>query len=189
MGLLELLFIAVGLSMDAFAVAVCKGLCMKRWTFKKALIVGLYFGVFQAAMPLAGYYVGYLFAKSITAIDHWVAFALLGFIGANMIKESLSDEKTACEKEELPLSLKEMLPPAFATSIDALAAGITFAFFRINILPAVTLIGITTLLLSMVGTKIGYLFGERFKSRAEMCGGIILILIGTKTLFEHLGII
>jgi len=189
MSFLELFFIAVGLSMDAFAVAVCKGLCMKQHTFKKALIIGLYFGVFQAAMPLAGYFVGHLFAGHIAAIDHWVVFILLGFIGAKMIKGSLSKEEVTCENGEPPLSLKEMLPLAFATSVDALAAGITFALLKIDILSGVTLIGMTTLLLSMVGSKIGHLLGTRFKSCAEMSGGVILILMGFKTLLEHLAII
>jgi putative Mn2+ efflux pump MntP len=189
MNFVELFFIAVGLSMDAFAVAICKGLCMRRYVLKRALIIALYFGVFQALMPLAGYFVGYLFASRISAFDHWIVFALLGFIGVKMIKGGLSKEEAACATDEQPLTRREMLPLAFATSIDALVVGVTFAFFQVNILPSVLFIGATTLLLSVVGTKIGYLFGRQFKVRAEMFGGIILILIGTKTLFEHLGVI
>lgn len=188
MSFFELVLIAIGLSADAFAVAVCNGLSMKKLTLKKALIVGLYFGIFQAAMPLAGYFLGAAFAEYITAFDHWIVFALLLILGAKMIKESLS-KKTEDSCEEQPLTPKKMLPLALATSIDALAVGITFAFLQVKIAPAVTLIGITTLLLSMLGTLIGNRFGTKFKSKAELFGGIILILIGVKILLEHLGVI
>ncbi len=195
MGLLELFIIAFGLSMDAFAVAVCTGLSMRRVTFKKALTVGLYFGVFQAGMPLAGYLLGVRFADKIEAIDHWVAFALLGFIGAKMFidgfKEARSgaDEAQCTTADEPSLSPATMLPLAVATSIDALAAGVSFAFLHVQIVPAVAFIGIITLALSMAGVKIGNVFGAKFQSRAEMTGGVILVLMGIKILLEHTGVI
>ena len=186
MSLGELFVIAVGLSMDAFAVAVCKGLAMERISVKNAGIVGLWFGGFQALMPLIGYLLGYSFSGAIQSVDHWIAFALLGLIGLNMIKESRS-----CEAEEACgcLAFKEMFTMAVATSIDALAVGITFAFLTVDILPAVSLIGITTFILSMAGVKVGSVFGARYKSKAELAGGIILILLGTKILLEHMGMI
>ena len=191
MGLLELFLIAVGLSMDAFAVAVCKGLCMRKVTVKKAGIVGLYFGAFQAGMPLLGYALGVQFQDRITALDHWIAFVLLGLIGTNMIREALSKGEEDCvcptdEKEEL--GAKNMLLLAVATSIDALAVGVTFAFLKVQIIPAVSFIGIITFSLSAAGVKIGNVFGVRYKSKAELAGGIILILMGTKILLEHLGV-
>ncbi|MDR1668527.1 MAG: manganese efflux pump MntP family protein [Oscillospiraceae bacterium] len=199
MGFIELFLLAVGLSMDAFAVSVCAGLTMKRVTVPKALIVGLYFGVFQVAMPLIGYFAARLFADKIVAVDHWVAFALLCFLGGKMIRESLQKEDghscESCDYKNCPerpgaeASLKpsKMLPLAVATSIDALAAGITFAVLPdTNIIPAVSFIGVTTLTLSMAGVKIGQLFGVKFKAKAEFAGGVILILMGLKVLLEHL---
>ena len=183
--LIELFLIAVGLSMDAFAVSVCKGLSMQKASLKKAIIVGAYFGIFQAAMPALGYLLGIQFADKIEAFDHWVAFALLVIIGINMVKESLSKEE---EKADDSLQVKVMLVLAIATSIDALAVGISFAFLHVDILPAVTFIGITTFCLSVAGVKIGNVFGSRYKSKAELVGGIILILIGLKILLEHLGV-
>lgn len=185
MSLIELFILAVGLSMDAFAVAVCKGLAMKKITVKKAAIVGGYFGAFQAGMPAIGYLLGVQFQEKITAIDHWIAFVLLGLIGANMIKEALSKEEDTTNDS---LDVKTMILLAVATSIDALAVGITFAFLKVQIVPAVSFIGITTFIISMGGVKIGNIFGTKYKSKAEFAGGIILIIIGAKILLEHLGI-
>lgn len=185
MSFVELLLIAVGLSMDAFAVSICKGLAMKKCTVKKAGIVGLYFGIFQAGMPLLGYVLGVQFRSLITNIDHWVTFVLLGFIGLNMIREALSGEE---EEESDSLQVKEMLALAVATSIDALAVGVTFAFLNVAIVPAVSFIGIITFLICVAGVKIGNVFGSRYKSKAEFAGGLILILMGIKILLEHLGI-
>lgn len=187
MGIIELFLIAVGLSMDAFAVSVCKGLAMKKCTWTKAGIVGLYFGIFQAGMPLLGYALGVQFSHVITSIDHWIAFVLLGIIGLNMIKESREDGEE-CGMEDDSLKVKEMLVLAVATSIDALAVGITFAFLQVDIIPAVAFIGVTTFLLSVGGVKIGNVFGAKYKSKAELAGGLILILMGIKILLEHLGI-
>lgn len=186
MDLFSLFTIAVGLSMDAFAVSICKGLAMQKISFKKALIVGLWFGGFQALMPFAGYLLGVQFESRISAVDHWIAFVLLLLIGGNMIRESFSKEE---EKEDASLDFKTMLLLAVATSIDALAVGVTFAFLRVSILPAISLIGCTTLLISMLGVRIGHIFGTRYKNKAELAGGIILILIGCKILLEHLGIL
>lgn len=185
MGFIELLLIAVGLSMDAFAVSVCKGLSVKKVGVKHAALAGLYFGGFQFLMPVIGYLLGFRFESVIESIDHWVAFVLLAFIGGNMIKESFG------KAEELndDFGVKTMLLMAIATSIDALAVGITFAFLEVQILPAAGLIGVTTFLLSFVGIYIGNAFGTRYKSRAELAGGIILVVIGVKILLEHLGII
>lgn len=185
MGMMELFLIAVGLSMDAFAVAVCKGLALRKVNLGQMALVGLWFGGFQALMPLAGYFVGVQFKEQITAIDHWIAFVLLAIIGGNMIRESLSKEE---ECPDASLSVKAMLPMAVATSIDALAVGITFAFLQVNIVPAVSFIGVITFLLSFVGVKVGNVFGAKYKSRAELCGGIVLIAMGTKILLDHLGI-
>lgn len=208
MNLLELFLIAIGLSMDAFAVAVCSGLAMPKVTIKKPLIVGLYFGLFQAIMPLIGYMLATQFADKIITFDHWIVFALLCFIGGKMMVESF--KKGGCADRECPAetctdrecpggeppntkeaSLKpaEMLPLALATSIDALAVGVSFAFLRVTIVPAILSIGIITLTLSMLGVKIGNLFGVKFKSKAELAGGIILVLMGLKVLLEHMGII
>lgn len=186
MTLFNLFLIAVGLSMDAFAVSVCKGLAMEKAPLKKAAVAGAWFGSFQALMLLIGYLLGSRFEKYITRIDHWIAFILLALIGINMIKEAFSKEE---EKASSTMYFKEMFLLAVATSIDALAVGITFAFLRVDILPAVSLIGITTFLLSIAGVKAGNLFGSRYKSKAELAGGILLILMGTKILLEHLGIL
>lgn len=185
MNLAELFILAVGLSMDAFAVSVCKGLSMPKSTFKKCCIVGLYFGIFQAVMPLIGYFLGVQFKDYITSIDHWIAFILLGIIGINMIREALSKEQECCNDS---LEMKSMLVLAVATSIDALAIGVTFAFLSVDIVPAVSFIGIITFACSFIGVKIGNIFGARYKSKAELAGGIILILMGSKILIEHLGI-
>ena len=185
MGLIELICIAVGLSMDAFAVAICKGLSLRKCTWQKQSVVGIYFGVFQAGMPLLGYLLGIQFKEMITSIDHWIAFILLGIIGLNMIKEGVSKEEISNEKTDR-LEVKEMLGLAVATSIDALAVGVTFAFLQVNIIPAVCIIGITTYILSAAGVKIGNIFGVRYKSKAEIAGGIILICVGVKILMEHL---
>ena len=186
MTLLELFLIAVGLSMDACAVAVCKGLSMPKVDKKYTFFIGLFFGGFQALMPLLGYYLGSRFASSIERFDHWVAFVLLCIIGGNMIKESR--ECAECE-EYKGINFKELTVMAFATSVDALAVGITFAFLGVKIAPAVTLIGVTTFLLSLVGVYVGNYFGAKYKSRAELAGGVILVLLGTKILLEHLGIL
>ena len=183
MSLAELFIIAVGLSMDAFAVAICKGLCMQKMSWKNALIVGLYFGSFQAGMPLIGYMLGYQFKNTITAFDHWIAFILLGAIGISMIKEALREEEIECEVN--PMAPKSMIMLALATSIDALAVGVTFAFLQVEIVPAVSFIGIITFVLSIARVKMGNVFGTRYKSRAEFSGGLILILMGTKILVEH----
>lgn len=184
MNLSGLFLIAMGLSMDAFAVAVCIGLSMQKINFKKTLIVGLYFGLFQSLMPLIGYLLGAQFADKITAYDHWIALILLAFIGGKMIRGSFSKEEVDTA-QEASLKFRTMLSPALATSIDALAVGITFAFLHIRIVPAVSFIGVITLLLSMAGVKIGNLFGLKFKSKAELAGGIILVLMGIKILLEH----
>lgn len=183
MSLTELFLLAIGLSMDAFAVSVCKGLSMQKLHPKHALIIGLYFGWFQALMPWTGYLLGIRFQDAIKAYDHWVAFILLGIIGFNMIKESLDQETESCDAS---VDAKTMLVLAVATSIDALAVGVTFAFLDVSILPAITFIGCTTFVISVIGVKVGTVFGARYKSKAELIGGIILILIGLKILIEHL---
>ena len=184
MGLIELFLIAVGLSMDAFAVSVCKGLAMPKCTFKKVAIVGLWFGGFQALMPAIGYVLGAQFQETIASIDHWIAFVLLALIGGNMIHEALDNDE---EEADASLDVKTMFLLAVATSIDALAIGITFAFLKVNIIPAVCFIGIVTFIISFAGVKIGNVFGARYKNKAEIVGGIILILLGLKILLEHLG--
>ena len=190
MNLLELFLIAIGLSMDAFAVAVCTGLSMQQRSIKKALIIGLYFGAFQALMPLAGYFLGSQFSDQIAEFDHWTVFLLLAFIGGRMIKGSFAKEDDNCTpSQEISLCFKTMFPLAVATSIDALAVGISFAFLNVRIVPAVSLIGLITLLLSMLGVKIGNAFGARFKKNAELAGGFILVLIGMKIVMEHTGIL
>lgn len=183
---LELFVLAVALSMDAFAVSVCKGLASSKLSYKNCAIVGLWFGFFQAFMPLVGYFMGRKFTDYIVAVDHWIAFILLGVIGANMIKESLSSEEESADDS---LNFKTMLLLAVATSIDALAVGITFAFLQVNIIQAVSFIGITTFTLSFIGVAIGHFFGLKYKSKAEFVGGVILVLLGSKILLEHLGII
>ena len=184
MGIAELIILAFGLAMDAFAVSICKGLAMKKTGFKECAIVGLWFGGFQAAMPLIGYFLGKAFEKYITSLDHWIAFILLGLIGAMMIKESFEKDE---DEADASLSVKTMVVMAIATSIDALAVGISFGVLPdVNITAAVSLIGIITLALCMVGVKVGNIFGAKYKSKAEFAGGIILVLLGTKILIEHL---
>lgn len=188
MGFVELLLIGVGLSMDAFAVAVCKGLNMKKINYKHATIIALFFGGFQALMPLAGWLLGKQFERYITTYDHWIAFVLLLFIGGKMIYEALKggEESESCEDK---LDLKELTVMAVATSIDALAVGITFAFLKVNIYGAITIIGLTTFVLSFLGVIVGNRFGAKYQKKAELAGGIILVLIGLKILLEHLGVI
>ena len=186
MGLLELFVIAVGLSMDAFAVSICKGLSVRELKPKHALTVGVYFGGFQMLMPLIGFALGVRFQSFITSIDHWIAFVLLGLIGANMIRESREQDE---ENLSDSFSFGTMLPLAVATSIDALAVGVTFAFLQVSILPAVCFIGATTFVLSCIGIRIGHVFGLKYKSRAERFGGAVLILMGIKILLEHLGVL
>ena len=187
MGFGELFLLAVGVSMDAFAVAVCKGLAMKKATLKSQAIVGAWFGGFQGLMPLIGFLLGTLFAAAIEAIDHWVAFGLLGIIGFNMLKEAFSSEE---EEADADLSVRTMFIMAVATSIDALAVGISLAMAgNVNIVLAVSLIGVTTFTLSAIGVKVGNVFGSRFEKNAQIAGGVILILLGLKILLEHLGVI
>ena len=186
MGIIELIVLSIGLAMDAFAVAVCKGLLMAKMKWKNACIIGMYFGGFQALMPLIGYLLGISFQEQITSIDHWIAFILLGAIGINMIKEAISKDN---EKQNDSIKFKDMLILAVATSIDALAVGITFAFLKVNIWLAISLIGIITFIISVVGVKIGNIFGDKYEKKAEFAGGLILILLGVKILLEHLGIL
>ena len=185
MSLFELFLIACGLSMDAFAVSVCKGRSVRKASLSQSLVTGLWFGGFQAGMPLIGYLLGVSFSSLITNVDHWIAFLLLAIIGGNMIRESFPPEET-CDGS---FSVKTMLPLAVATSIDALAVGITFAFLQVSIVPAVSFIGVITFLLSAAGLKIGNVFGSRWRSKAEFLGGLVLILMGAKILLEHLGIL
>ena len=182
MSYLELFVIAVGLSMDAFAVSICKGLSVRRLKPRHNLICGLYFGGFQALMPVIGWLLGRQFESLIKSIDHWIAFALLVLIGANMIREAVKNEE---ENLNDSFSPKTMLPLAVATSIDALAVGVTFAFLDVSIVPAVSMIGATTFILSAVGVKIGNVFGAKYKSKAEFVGGVILVAMGLKILIEH----
>lgn len=187
MGITDILLVALGLSMDAFAVSVCKGLSTDKLKPKHYILIGIWFGGFQALMPTVGYFLGSAFEKYITSFDHWIAFGLLGLIGVNMIREGVSKEE---EKSDDSFSFKSMLVLAVATSIDALAVGITFALLSdVNIPVAVSAIGIVTFILSCIGLKIGNVFGMKFKSKAEIAGGVILIIIGTKILLEHLGVL
>ena len=186
MDLFTLLTLAVGLAMDAFAVSICKGLAMREKVLKKGIIVGLWFGGFQALMPTIGFFLGTQFKDQITSIDHWIAFVLLGLIGINMAKEALSNDE---EQADDSIAVKEMFMLAVATSIDALAVGITFAFLNVHIVSAASMIGVCTFLISFAGVKIGNIFGTKYKSKAELAGGIILILLGFKILFEHLHIL
>ena len=181
MNIVDILVIGVGLSMDAFAVSVCKGLAMKKMDIKKALVCSLYFGVFQALMPLIGFLLGSGFKNVVSSIDHWIAFVLLGIIGINMIKEAKS-----CDVVNDSMDVKTMLTLAVATSIDALAIGVTFAFLKVSIIPAVSIIGLITFVCCFIGVTLGSVFGEKLKSKAEIMGGVMLILIGTKILIEHL---
>lgn len=183
MGLATLIILSIGLAMDAFAVSICKGLSMKKMKWKNAIVVGLYFGIFQALMPIIGYLLGVNFQSRIASIDHWIAFILLGIIGANMIKEAISKET---DTQNDSVKFKDMIILAIATSIDALAVGITFAFLKVNIVLAVTLIGIITFSISIIGVKIGNIFGNKYEKKAEFVGGMILILLGIKILLEHL---
>ena len=191
MGTLELLLLAVGVSMDAFAVSICKGLAMKKATVKGCMTCGIWFGGFQALMPTIGFFLGTLFADAIEAVDHWVAFILLAIIGINMLKEALEkDECCCCEEHNADLSVKTMFVMAVATSIDALAVGISLAMAGdVNIWMAAALIGLFTCGMSAVGVKIGNLFGAKFEKKAQLAGGVILILIGLRILLEHLGVI
>ncbi|WP_124099993.1 manganese efflux pump MntP family protein [Ruminococcus sp. Marseille-P6503] len=183
MGIAELFILAAGLSMDAFAVSVCKGLALKNVRAAHMLLAGLWFGGFQALMPAIGYFLGVSFSEKIQQFDHWIAFVLLCFIGANMIKESVSGSADGADASMKP---KNMFLLAVATSIDALAVGVTFAFLKISIAPAVSLIGAVTFAFSALGIKIGSIFGTKYKSKAELAGGVILILLGAKILIEHL---
>ena len=191
MGFLEMLSLAIGVSMDAFAVSVCKGLCMKKSSVKASVICGTWFGGFQALMPLIGFFLGSLFAKYIVAVDHWVAFALLAFIGANMLKEAFTKEECeCCDTSGADLSFKTMFVMAIATSIDALAVGISLAMAgNVNIFTAIALIGAFTFFMSAVGVQLGNIFGSRFEKPAQIAGGAILILLGTKILLEHIGVL
>ena len=191
MGFIELFLIGVGLSMDAFAVAICKGLGMKRLNMKQALVIGLFFGGFQALMPFVGWALGSQFQDLISPIDHWVAFILLAIIGGKMLVEAIrgGDEESADEPADAKLDLKELFVLAVATSIDALAVGITFALLGVNIVEAISIIGATTFVLSVAGVAVGHAFGARYERGATIVGGVVLILIGCKILLEHLGVI
>lgn len=194
MGFVELFLLGVGLSMDAFAVAVCKGLGMHRVNYKHAVVIALFFGGFQALMPLVGWALGTQFESFVTPVDHWIAFILLAFIGGKMLWDAFHEEKDdedgcGCSKDNGHLDLRELTLLAVATSIDALAVGITFAFLQVDIVPAVVTIGITTFVLSLVGVIVGNQFGSRFERPATIAGGVVLILLGVKILLEHLGIL
>ena len=186
MSFVELLLIAIGLSMDAFSVSICKGLTTKKFSWRMALVCGLWFGFFQALMPIIGYFLGAQFQEMIEAYDHWIAFGLLFLIGANMIREAVWGKE---ESQDGSLGFKTMLLLAIATSIDALAVGVSFACIRVKLWSSVIVIGLTTFVFSVLGVKIGNVFGSKFKKNAEIFGGIILILIGLKILLEHLGVI
>ena len=188
MSFLELLLIAVGLSMDAFSVSICKGLTTKKFSWRMALVCGLWFGFFQALMPLIGYFLGAQFQELIEAYDHWIAFGLLTLIGANMIREAVWGKKEEGENND-SLDFKTMFLLAIATSIDALAVGVSFACIQVRMWLSVIVIGLTTFVISMFGVKIGNVFGSKFEKSAGVVGGIILILIGLKILLEHLGVI
>lgn len=188
MGILELFILAVGLSMDAFAVSICKGLSLGSIKFKHMVTAGLWFGGFQALMPVIGYLLGSNFADMVSKYAHWIAFALLVFIGGNMIKEAVCDDDEE-ESADASMSPKSMFLLAIATSIDALAVGVTFAFLQVAIIAAVSFIGAVTFIFSAAGVKIGSLFGTKYKSKAEICGGVILILLGIKIVLEGVGII
>lgn len=185
MGFWELLLLGVGLSMDAFAVSVCKGLAVQRANKKTALVCGLWFGFFQALMPVIGFFLGRIFADAIEAVDHWVAFGLLSIVGVNMIKEALEEGESDADPD---LSARAMLPLAVATSIDALAVGVSLAMAEVNIWTAVTLIGVTTFLLSAAGSLVGGVFGRKYERKAEIFGGVTLIFLGLKILLENLGV-
>ena len=186
----EMLTLAFSVSMDAFAVSVCKGLCMKKSSLKASVVCGTWFGGFQALMPLIGFFLGSLFAQYIKAVDHWVAFGLLALIGANMLKETFekNEEGDCCDANGADLAFKTMFVMAVATSIDALAVGVTFSMSGDGILVPAVMIGVITLIISMIGVWIGGRFGDRYGNRAEMLGGVILILMGLKFLLEGLGV-
>lgn len=188
---IELLLMGIGLAMDAFAVSICKGLAMRRVNKKQAVVIGLFFGGFQALMPFVGWVLGSQFESYITSIDHWIAFVLLGFIGGKMIVEAVKPEEENVEIDRMdpPLNLKEMLILAVATSIDALAVGITFAFLKYPIVEAISIIGIVTFVISIGGVYVGNFFGNKYKNSAEFAGGLILVLLGFRILLSHLGII
>ena len=189
MGFAELFVLAIGLSMDAFAVSICKGLSMKKAGLKEGAICGAWFGGFQALMPVIGFFLGTLFAEAIEAFDHWVAFGLLAIIGINMLKEAFS-KCDCCEEHNADLSVKGMFVMAVATSIDALAVGISLAMAgNVNIWLAMLLIGVVTFLMCALGVKIGNIFGSKFEKKAQIAGGVILVLLGTKILLEHLGLL
>lgn len=185
MGVTELLLLSIGLAMDAFAVSICKGISMKKMNWKKALIVGAYFGIFQALMPIIGFFLGSTFEDLVTHIDHWIAFVLLVAIGGNMLKEAFANNSENCNDN---VDFRTMSILAIATSIDALAVGITFAFLQADIWISATIIGIVTFIISIIGVKIGNRFGNKYERRAETVGGFILIFMGIKILLEHLGI-
>lgn len=186
MGFIELFLVAVGLSMDACAVSICKGLGMRKLNIKQAIVIALFFGVFQALMPVLGWFLGVQFQEYIVSVDHWIAFVLLAFIGGKMLWDAFHESDDACTCEDRKLDIKELFMLAIATSIDALAVGITFAFLQVDIVPAVILIGVTTFILSLVGVVVGNKFGARYEKPATIVGGIVLILIGLKILLEHL---
>ena len=188
MSWIELLLTAVALAMDAFAVATCKGLNLRVMNWKRAGVIGLFFGGFQALMPLLGWLLGKQFEHLITSVDHWIVFALLSLIGGKMIYDALKGgDESRCEEEE-KLNIKELIGLSFATSIDALAVGISFAFLNVQIVPSVVTIGTTTCVLSMAGVAIGHKFGAKYEDRATLIGGIVLVLIGLRILLEHLGV-
>lgn len=183
MRFLEILLIAIGLAMDAFAVSICKGLSMKKMSWKKAIIIGIYFGIFQALMPVIGYFIGVNFKDLVIQIDHWIAFILLSFIGINMLKQALDTDSENCNDD---VDFKTMSILATATSIDALTIGITFAFLKVNIVISALIIGIITFLICIIGVKLGNKFGDKYEIKAKIAGGVILILIGFKILLEHI---
>lgn len=186
MGIIEIIVISFGLSVDSFTVAICKGLSMNKMNYKTSIIIGLYFGIFQAIMPLIGYTLGSMFASTISSVDHWVAFVLLLIIGCSMIKETFSNEEEVSNGD---ISFKTMCLLGIATSIDALAVGITFSLFKVNILLSISLIGIIAFAMSVLGVKIGNKFGNKYEKSSKVFGGILLIILGTKILLEHLNII
>lgn len=186
MSFLELLLISIGLAMDAFAVSVCKGISMRKLSYRKAVIIAFFFAAFQAVMPFIGYHLGFAFSNKISAFDHWIISILLVFIGFNMIKGALTNEKDCILEEELSLRFFDLTALAIATSIDALAIGVGFAFLQVDIITSVFSIGIITFIMCVVGVKIGNVFGERFSSKAEFMGGVILLLLGIKVLMEHM---
>lgn len=186
MGIFELLLLSIGLAMDAFAVSICKGISIQKMDWKKACIIGLWFGGFQAFMPIIGYFLGTTFESVLIAIDHWIAFVLLSFIGGKMLKDSFDKKTESCNDD---VSFKTMFILALATSIDALAIGISFAFFHINLILAISLIGFISFILSFIGTKVGNQFGNKYEQKAEFIGGIILVLLGLKILLEHLHVL